>query len=233
MPSLASFATASALISHIASNTASGISGVAASAVSVTISSITVNVQTVLTPSSLSNATNRPLVAQGFANHANVPVSSVTVTEVTGGRRLFLEAQVPEEESEERRLQSATVNVAIVASNASDVVTAAQNIHAAVGNATTLAAALANTTGVTVTATPTVSFAVSVTTVISSSTPVDAHQITQDLGSSLNGTATLHSYDHGGAITTTAKVAPSSHASHSAGFVFVAFMSVLLAIKAI
>jgi hypothetical protein len=233
MPSLASFATASALIAHITSQTASS-SNNAASAISVTISSITVNVQTVLTPTSLSNTSNRPLVAQAFANHANVPVSSVNVTEVTGGRRLFLEAQVPEEESEERRLQqSATVNVAIVASNASDVVTAAQDIHAAVGNATTLAAAIANTTGATVTATPTVSFAVSVTTVISSSTPVDAHQITQDLGSSLNGTATLLSYDHGGAITTTAKVAPSSHASHSAGFVFVAFMSVLLAIKAI
>jgi hypothetical protein len=211
---------------------------------SATIQSIVVKVSATLTPASLAN--NLAAVTQGFANQANVPASSVVV--VVSNRRLFAEEQAPETESFLRRLQSDSVQVqaSITADNSTDVIAAAKSIHAAVSNSTALASSIGNTTQTTVTAQASVSFQVSVQAVITTSggATVNATAVTASVASGFNGTAVLTSFTSDApttaapvttaapAVTTSVSAKKSdSHAPRSAGCIFVAFMSVLLAVK--
>jgi hypothetical protein len=242
--SLASFTNASHFVSQFAANVASTSGGT----VTATIQSIVVKVSATLTPASLAN--NLAAVTQGFANQANVPASSVVVVVSSGGRRLFLEAKAPAEESYERRLQSNSVQVqaSITADNSTDVIAAAKSIHAAVSNSTALASSIGNTTQTTVTAQASVSFQVSVQAVITTSggATVNATAVTASVASGFNGTAVLTSFTSDApttaapvttsapAVTTSVSAKKSdSHAPRSAGCIFVAFMSVLLAVKSI
>jgi hypothetical protein len=209
--------------------------------VTATIQSIVVKVVSTLTPASLAN--NLPQVTQGFANQANVPTSSVVVT-VVSSRRLFAEEQAAETESYERRLTSVQVEAAITADNSTDVLTAAKAIHAAVSNTSALAASIGNTSGVAVTATSAVSFTVSVQSVITTTAGATLNQtaITASVASGFNGTVTVTSVSSNAPTpapaTTVAPVTTSvkgkandNYAQRGAGFVFVSFMSVFLAMK--
>jgi hypothetical protein len=237
MTSLAEFTDAAALMLSY-KNSMANATGVNNSAITVAISKITLTITISLTGVTANQLAE---VRQGIANHAGVDVSAVEL--VVSSRRLLSQSQ---DSADERRLTTTNWVASITVNNTGDYVTKAKDIHATMQDAAQVATTIAAATGGTVTAQVSVSFEVTMSTVIATSAVLDIAAIDAQVGQGLNGTAVTTSYS--GATTTTAASGGSGGGSggaggstgkgsddapRSSGYILVAFLSVLLAIKAI